>query len=172
MPMTASSCCGTSERSPCPAIRSPPMPAKRTAPPVRSWSAAISAPPSTSPEGSPAMMKISGASVSAAMPAGSARLDADDEEIRRVGGGDDTRGVEDDRRAGLDGDAAQPGGERRLDSAHADRRQIGAPLLLRLGHLDEGAARALAAQLPAACPQRAGPPRPPRPRPEPPPGRD
>src|SRR5438270_10320828 len=123
MPMIASSCSGTSERSPCSAMRSPPMPAKRTLPPVRCLSAAISAPPSTSPEGSPAMMKISGASAGS-MREGSARLDADDEEIGGVGGGGDRSPIERDGRAGLDGDTAQAGGMRRLDGAPADRRQI------------------------------------------------
>jgi hypothetical protein len=54
--MTASSCSGTRLLNPSAAIASPPMPAKRKAPPVRSLSAAISRPPSASPEGSPVMM--------------------------------------------------------------------------------------------------------------------
>ena len=41
--------------SPCSIIFGPPMPAKRTASPVRARNAAIRLPPSTSPDGSPAM---------------------------------------------------------------------------------------------------------------------
>src|SRR5258708_30486774 len=65
--------------------------------------------------------------------------------------------MDDDRRAAVDGDAAQPGGVGRGDGAYTDGRQIGAPLLVRLGGLDEDTARSGAAELPAAREQRIGP---------------
>src|SRR5260221_2169314 len=156
MPMMASSRIGTSVRSPCSAMRSPPIPAKRMAPPVRSLSAAISAPPSASPEGSPAMTKISGAAPVSAMAGASARLDADDEELGLIGGSDDPGAVEDERRAGLDGDAAQTRPAAGHNGAHADGRQVGAAFLAGLGDLDEHAAGPLAPQTGTAGNQRIG----------------
>src|SRR6266404_4295657 len=156
MPMMASSRIGTSECSPCSDMRSPPIPAKRMAPPVRSLSAAISAPPSASPEGSPAMTKISGDGPVGATTGASARLDADDEELGLISGGDNPGAIEDERRAGLDRDAAQTRRAARGNCARADGRQVGAAFLAGLGDLDEHAAGSLAAQLGAAGDQRIG----------------
>ena len=57
-PMIARSPSGTRLSSPCSRMRSPPIPATRSRPPVRCRSAAISAPPSASPDGSPVTMKM------------------------------------------------------------------------------------------------------------------
>ncbi len=61
-PMIARSPSGTRLSSPCSRMRSPPIPATRSLPPVRCRSAAISAPPSASPDGSPVTMKMKVAS--------------------------------------------------------------------------------------------------------------
>ena len=68
------------------------------------------------------------------------RSDSDHEEAGAIGGGHDLVAIDDDRRAGFDGNAAQPGFSRQSHGPRSDRRPIGARLLAGLFELDENAA--------------------------------
>ena len=129
IPATARSASGTRLSIPCSRMRSPPIPAIRSPGPTRSRSAAINPAPSASPEGSPVMMKMNGASTLTGT--GSRRPHADDKQPGPVGGADDLVALEQQGRAGLDRDALQPGlgGERHR--LRADRRPVDAALLPR-----------------------------------------
>src|SRR5437588_961076 len=153
-PATARSARGTRLVSPSCAMLSPPMPAIRSRPPVRSRNAAISAPPIASPDGSSATMKINGwASWPPIIVPWSWCGDTHHEQPGLVGGADHFGAVEDKRRAGFGGDPPQPrlGGED--DGAYPDRRSVDALLLARLCRLDEHPARPVATQ-PGAAPQQ------------------
>ena len=64
-----------------------------------------------------------------------------DEQAERIGARDDRGTFEDQRAAGLDGNAGKSGGMRRLDRLRADGRQIGAQFLTGLGAFDQDTAR-------------------------------
>src|SRR5438445_524474 len=154
-PATARSARGTRLVSPSSAMLSPPMPAIRSRPPVRSRNAAISAPPIASPDGSPATMKINGgASWPPVIVPWSWCGDTHHEQPGLVGGADHFGAVEDQRRAGFGGDPPQPrlGGED--DGAYPDRRPVDALLLSRLCRLDEHPAPPVATKPRAAPPIR------------------
>src|SRR4051794_28485681 len=148
MPISASSSIGNRLSSPCSAMRAPPTPANRTSP--SRLSAAISRPPSTSPEGSPAIRKTKGAFMRERSLRSIFRRDPDDEQPRRVGDGGEGGAVQDQGAAGFDGDAAEAGGDRPLHGRRPDRRQVQPPVLLRLAQLDQHPARPLAPQRRAA----------------------
>src|SRR5262249_21123244 len=135
-----------------------PIPATLSRSPVRSRNAAISAPPSASPEGSPATMKMnSAASPFPDMALTLRRGDADDEQPGFIGDADELGSVHDKRHAGLCSDSLQTRSRGEGDGLRTNRRPVGTALLARLGDLDEHAAEGLAAQRGAAPYQLVGP---------------
>src|SRR5215469_13945168 len=131
---------------------SPPIPASLSPPPTRSRRAAISAPPSASPEGSPVTMKMNRGRLAAT----SGHADADHEQPGRVSLAYDPVAVDHQGRTGFDRDPHKPGFGRETNRLRTDRRSVYAGLLARLLDLDQYATRPFTAQSGAAAQQRVG----------------
>src|SRR6185312_5179388 len=152
-PIKAISPASNSDFSPSACKCLPPMPTRRMSRPVASRSARTRSAPSRSPDSSPATTPI----VSARSPTMAFFLwrQTDDEQAKRIGPLDHGGTIENERMAGLHGDARQAGGMRALNRVRADGRQIGPRLLAGLGAFDQNAARlagqtAVPAQIPDA----------------------
>src|SRR5579862_4480579 len=148
-PAIARSESGARLSMPCARMCSPPMPASRRPSPTRSRNAAISAPPSASPEGSPVMIKMKGEG-----PIGTSRYGyADHKQTGRVGGTDDLVAVNEQCRTSLDGDTGEPGLDREAHRLRPNGRPVDPLFLPRLLDFDQHTARPIAPQ-PGATPQQ------------------